>query len=51
MLQKAMVGGCNGRCGGYNIGGYDGSGYNIGAYTMVAFSALYKQFCWEFGLS
>ena len=28
-----------------------GGGYNVGSYTMVACSALYKQLCWEFGVS
>ena len=54
MLQKAAVGGCNGSGGGgsYNISSYNGGGgYNIGSYTMVACSALYKQLCWEFGVS
>ena len=50
MLQEAAVGGCNGGCGGYNVGGYNvggynggGSSYNVGGYTMVAFSTLHKQ--------
>ena len=52
MLQEAAVGGCNGRCGGYNVGGYHcGGGYNVGGYTMVACSALHKQLWWEFGVS
>ena len=52
MLQGAAVGGCNIGSGGYNIGGYNGGGgYNVGSYTMVVHSALYKQLCWEFGVS
>ena len=52
MLQEAAVGGCRGSSGGYNIGGCNGGGgYNVGGYTMVACSALYKQLCWEFGVS
>ena len=27
------------------------SGYNVGGYTMVVYSALHKQLCWEFGVS
>ena len=51
MLQETAVGSCNGG-GGYNIGGCNsGSDYNIGGYTMVVRSALYKQLCWEFGVS
>ena len=41
VLQEDAVGGCNGGCGGYNIGGY----------AMVVCSALHKQLCWEFGVS
>ena len=34
------------------IDGYYGSGgYNIGGYTMVVFSSLHKQLCWEFRVS
>ena len=52
MLQEAAVGSCNGGCGGYNNGSYNGgSGYNIGGYTMVVFSALHRQLCWEFRVS
>ena len=51
MLQEAAVGGYN-VGGGYNIGGCNSGGiYNIGGYTMLACSALYKQLCWEFGVS
>ena len=47
MLQEAIVGGCNGGCSGYNLGGYyGGSTYNVGGYTIVACSALHKQFFW-----
>ena len=50
VLQEAAVGGCNGGCGGYNVGGYyGGSGYNVGGYAMVVCSTLHKQLCWEFG--
>ena len=36
VLQKAVVGACNGGGGGYNIVSYNGSGsYNIGSYVMV----------------
>ena len=52
MLQEAAVGGCSGRHGGYNVGGYNGSGsYSVGGYIIVACSALHKQLCWEFGVS
>ena len=52
VLQEAAVGGCNGGCGGYNVGGYYGGGaYNVGGYAMVVCSTLYKQLCWEFGVS
>ena len=52
MPQEAVVGGCNGGCGGYNLGSYNGGGgYSVGGYTMVACSALHKQLCWEFGVS
>ena len=52
VLQEALVGGCNGGCGGYNIGGYYGSGgYIVGGYAMIVCSTLYKQLCWEFGVS
>ena len=52
VLQEAAVGGWNGGCGGYNIGGYYGSGsYNVDGYAMVVCSALHKQLCWEFGAS
>ena len=52
VLQEAVVGGCNGGCGGYNVGGYyGGGGYNVGGYAMVVCSALHKQLCWEFGVS
>ena len=52
VLQEAAVGGCNGGCSGYNAGSYyGGSGYNVGGYAMVVYSALYKQLCWEFGVS
>ena len=52
MLQEAAVGSCNGGGGRYNIGGCNSGGsYNVGSYTMVARSALYKQLCWEFGVS
>ena len=52
VLQEAAVGGCNGGCGGYNVGGYyDSSGYNVGGYAIVVCSALHKQLCWEFGVS
>ena len=52
VLQEAAIGGCNGGCGGYNVGGYyGGGGYNIGSYAMVVCSALHKQLCWEFGVS
>ena len=51
MLQEAAVGRCNGGGGGYNVGGYNGGGsYNVGSHTIVACSALYKQFCWGFGV-
>ena len=47
VLQEATVGGYNGGCGGYNVGGYyGGGGYNIGGYAMVVCSALHKQLCW-----
>ena len=52
MLQEAAVSGCNGGSSGYNVGGCnDGGSYNVSSYTVVVHSALYKQFCWEFGVS
>ena len=43
MLQEAAVGGSNGGCGSYNIGGYySGGGYNVSGYAMVVCSALHK---------
>ena len=51
VLQEAAVSGCNGGCGGYNVGGYyGGGGYNAGSYAMVVSGALHKQLCWEFGV-
>ena len=47
-----MVGGCNSGADDYNIGDYNSSGsYDGYGYTMVAYSALHKQLCWEFGVS
>ena len=58
MLQEAAVGGCSISRDGYNIGSYNGGsgyngggGYSVGGYTMVACSALHKQWCWQFGVS
>ena len=52
MLQEAAVGGCNSNGGSYNVRGCNiSSGYNVGGYTMVAYSALHKQLCWEFGVN
>ena len=46
VLQEAVIGGCNGKGGGLNICGYNGSsGCNVGCYTMVVRSSLYKQLC------
>ena len=52
VLQKAAVGGCNGGHGSYNISGYyGGGGCNVSSYAMVVCSALYKQLCWDSGVS
>ena len=52
MLQEAAVGGCSGGHGRYNVGSYNSSSnYSVGGYTMVTFSALHKQLCWEFRVS
>ena len=53
MLQEGVAGSCNGGRSSCNIGSYNSSGgsYKIGGYTMVASRTLFKQLCWEFGVS
>ena len=52
MPQETAVSSCNGGNDSYNVGGYNGGDiYNVGSYKMVADSPLYKQLCWEVGVS